>query len=90
MIVYKDFLKNFSSTGYFRDSDNLAEYLAKSTFLKFLNNEVAHEKSNLYRDSITNLNSATFIQWDSDKILYPRETSHFDQLTSSSGFIQKV
>ena len=60
-IVYKDFLKNFSSTGYFRDSDNLEEYLAKSTFLTFLNNEVAHEKSSLYRDSITNLNSATFI-----------------------------
>ena len=89
-LVYKDFLKDFSSTGYFRDSDNLSEYLAKSTFLSFLNNEVAHPKSVEYRDSITSLNSATFIMWDNDKILYPRETSHFDQLTSKRGKIQNI
>lgn len=52
-MVYKDFLKDFSSTGYFRDSDNLSEYLKKSTFLAFLNNEIPHEKNTLYRESIT-------------------------------------
>jgi hypothetical protein len=77
-LIYSDFFKEFSPTGYFRDVDNLREYLKKSTFLAFLNNEVSHEKNNLYKESITNLNSATFVMWDNDAILYPRETSHFD------------
>ena len=56
----------------------MGEYHKKSTFLAFLNNEVAHEKFDLYRESITNLNSATFIMWDNDAVLVPRETTHFD------------
>ena len=48
-MIYSEYLKDFSPTGYFRDVDNIGEYHKKSTFLAFLNNEVAHEKSDLYR-----------------------------------------
>ena len=36
------------------------------------------------------LNSASFISWDSDIIVYPRESHHFGQLTTSSGESQNM
>jgi hypothetical protein len=36
------------------------------------------------------LNAAIFIQWDSDIILYPRETQHFGQLTQTNGKVQNM
>ena len=80
-IMYSEYLTEISPTGYYRDVNNMAEYYEKSTYLAKLNNEVVHEKNDLYRQRIMALNSAIFIQWDSDIILYPRETQHFGQLT---------
>jgi hypothetical protein len=48
-LVYSDYLTDISPTGYYRDVDNMGEYYEKSTFLAELNNEVTHEKNDLYR-----------------------------------------
>ena len=82
MVGYSDILKSISPTGFYRDVDNLRKYYQKSTFLANLNNEVAHESNVAYRDRMLQLNTATFIQWDNDIILHPRETAHFGQLES--------
>ena len=79
--MYKDFLTEMAPTGYYRDVEDMSTYYEKSTFLSRLNNEIIHENNDLYRQRIMSLNSAFFISWDSDIILYPRETQHFGQLT---------
>lgn len=84
-VAYTETLQDLSGTGYFRDVDNMDTYLEKSSFLAKLNNEVVHPKNLKYRERILELNSAIFIQWDSDEILYPRETSFFDQLSPANG-----
>lgn len=48
-VMYSDFLTDVSPTGYFRDVDNLSEYFDKQKFLAKLNNEIVHEKNELYR-----------------------------------------
>lgn len=68
----------------------MSEYFEKSTFLSKLNNEVIHDKNDLYRQRMMSLNSAIFIQWDSDIILYPRETQHFGQLTTIKGKMMRM
>lgn len=48
-LIYSEFLSEVSPAGYFRDVDNMSEYFEKSTFLSKLNNEVIHDKNDLYR-----------------------------------------
>lgn len=77
--AYHDTLQGeLSGAGYFRDVDNLDIYLEKSSFLAKINNEVIHEKNLDYRERVMKLNSATLFMWDSDEVLYPRETQFFD------------
>ena len=56
----------------YRDLDNIDDYLERSEFLPYLNNEVKHKNADKYRNRILSLNSATFIKWDYDTVVYPR------------------
>ena len=84
-VAYSETIRDLSGTGYFRDVDNIDTYLEKSSFLAELNNEVIHPKNQQFREKVIKLNAAVFIQWDSDEVLYPRETSMFDQLSPANG-----
>lgn len=48
-LMYTDWLSELSPTGYYRDVDNLGDYYEYSTFLNKLNNEITHEKNDVYR-----------------------------------------
>jgi len=85
-LVYYDFFQdNISPAGYWRDVDNLESYVNKASFLPLMNNEVVHPDNVKFRDRMINLNTFTAISWDSDSVIYPRESQHFDQLTSLDG-----
>jgi hypothetical protein len=76
-VVYTPFMQDdltFSPNGYVRNVDNLDTYIENSSFLPILNNEVIHPDNKKFRDRMIHLNSASFIMWDRDTVLYPRET----------------
>lgn len=76
-IVYTSFMQDdltFSPNGYVRNVDDLDNYIENSSFLPILNNEVIHPDNEKFRDRMIHLNSACFIMWDNDSVLYPRET----------------
>lgn len=76
-IVYSNFMQDdltFSPNGYVRNVDDMDNYIEKSSFLPLINNEVIHEDNHKFRQRMIHLNSASFIMWDRDTVLYPRET----------------
>lgn len=52
-----------------------------------MNNEVNHRDSELYKARIMGLNSFTVIEWDADRVVYPRQSELFDQLSGKNGKI---
>ena len=74
-----------SAAGFFRDVDNMDTYLEKSSFLAKINNEVVHPKNLEYRERVMGLNAAILFMWDSDEVLYPRETQFFDEYSAING-----
>jgi triacylglycerol esterase/lipase EstA (alpha/beta hydrolase family) len=76
-MVYSKFMQDdltFSPNGYVRNVDDLDTYIEKSSFLPIINNEVIHENNAKFRERMINLNTASFIMWDRDTVIYPRES----------------
>lgn len=82
-LVYIPFIQNWVvPAGYFRDVNNMAEYLKRSVFLPKMNNELSHpgSYSDFRKEKFTALNAAMFVKYASDSVLYPRETAWFQEL----------
>ena len=72
--IFTDHLQNtWAPTNYFKDPNNYAEYLNKSTFLAEANNERYFSEE--IRQKFLNLNRCMFIKWDSDGVLQPEESA---------------
>ena len=69
-----------------KDHTKLDEYVAKSAFLPFLNNERDHPRANKYKKRFEGLNFLTMIKFMHDPIVYPRESSWFGE-TNPDGVV---
>ncbi|CDW83133.1 palmitoyl-protein thioesterase 1-like [Stylonychia lemnae] len=66
--------------GYFRDPNHLEEYLDYSVFLPFVNGEKKGNNTEAVFEKFSTLNSALFIMFSEDTMIYPKETAWFWQL----------
>jgi len=73
-------------SNYFKDHKKLDEYVEKSAFLPYLNNEKDHSRANKNKKRFENLNFLTMIKFMHDPIVYPRESSWFGE-TNSDGVV---
>jgi palmitoyl-protein thioesterase len=71
------FQKYVSFAGYWHDPLHHQEYLAKCSFLPYLNNEVDHDLAALYKKNICSLNCMVLVKSDNDDIIDPVESCHF-------------
>jgi hypothetical protein len=58
--------------------------------LPFLNNEVNHKDSEMYKARIMGLNSFTVVEWDSDGVVFPRQSELFDQISGRWGKVVEL
>lgn len=62
---------------YFRDPDNLPDYLQTNEFLTSINNEIALSRNLTYKDNLVRLNKLVLVIFQKDKTVVPKETSWF-------------
>lgn len=63
--------------GYFRNPDDLDNYLHKSKFLPRLNNEIGSELAEKNRERIKALNGFMMVMFDQDEVVSPRISQIF-------------
>lgn len=69
-------------TEYYRERDNKIAYhwyLNNSRLLPFLNNEKPHSLMDQYKKRFSSMNKVMLIMFGEDEVLYPRETSFFQE-----------
>lgn len=77
-IMYSSYMQNnVSVAGYWRDTTHYQEYLQKSCFLPYYNNEINHPKSARYKQNICALEHMMLILASHEEVLEPRESAHF-------------
>jgi len=84
-LVYTNFAQNyFAPAGYFRDVQNYDSYVKDSVLLSSLNNEKKNtwhvDHNDLRTSKFSDLNGAMLVKFDSDSVLYPKETAWFQSL----------
>ena len=85
---YSEFYQNtLSFAGYWRNPDNLHQYLEKSTFLPILNNEVVTNESKRYASNMKTLNNFVLVWSYTDETLYPRESAKFSFLDEDKNIV---
>lgn len=76
--VYNSFIQGLiGPAGYFRNPKNFNSYLSGSTFLAKLNNEIQHDKTELYKQRILDIEKIVLVMFDQDTMIIPKETAHF-------------
>jgi palmitoyl-protein thioesterase len=76
--IYSDFYQDhLSVSGYWRDPLKLKEYLARCSYLPFLNNERIHQLSTQYKNRILSLNNYIVIWSPFDDVINPPESAKF-------------
>lgn len=78
----------FAPAGYFRDANNISQYIRHSVFLPALNNEVSQtsEESDepiVRKNKLAGLNSLMLVKFDNDSVLYPKETAWFQEVNAN-------
>ena len=73
-----------SFAGYWKDPIYHEQYLAKSNFLPYLNNECDHADSALFKNNISNLLNMVLVQSTIDDVIDPIESCHFGFYTAGS------
>lgn len=66
-----------SLSNYWKDPNNYVLYLKQSSFLPYLNNEIPHKCSQLYKDNMCNLCNMVMVQSPQDDVIDPIESCHF-------------
>ena len=67
---------------YFRDPEDLENYLEHSNFLADVNNERA-VKNATYKDNVKKLERFIMYMFSDDTVVVPKETAHFDNVVGS-------
>ncbi|XP_010677096.2 uncharacterized protein LOC104892791 isoform X5 [Beta vulgaris subsp. vulgaris] len=76
--IYRKFIqKNLAVSGYIKIPNNIPSYLENSKFLPKLNNEIANERSSIYKERFKSLENLVLIKFDNENVLIPKETSWF-------------
>ena len=76
-VLYSSFCQNYVSfAGYWHDTLNYKQYLKYCVFLPYLNNEVEHQYSKLYKDNICKLKNMVLVMSTEDDIIEPRISCH--------------
>lgn len=79
--VYFPFIQQIAGpAGYFRDPNNLQDYMNYSVLLPYLNNE--KNANPTYKERFSALNKALFVMFSEDNVLFPKETAWFQPLKS--------
>lgn len=82
--MYTDFMQdNNIQAQYYRDIDNYDTYLLKSSYLKFVNNELVKDIN--YFDRLTSINKFVMIMFEKDETLIPKETAWFWDIEPKTG-----
>lgn len=66
-----------SFAGYWKDPLHYQEYLDGNIFLPYLNNEIDHQDSALFKKNICDLTTMVLVQSTEDEVIVPRESCHF-------------
>ena len=70
-------------SNYFKDHKKFQEYLDKSLFLPYINNEKDHPKANLNKKRFEELNYFLMVKFMHDPIIYPKESSWFGEMNEN-------
>jgi len=80
MVYFAEIQDEVGPAGYYRDPSNIETYLADSVFLPYLNNERELNYSKSIYERFTSLNSAVFVMFSNDTMIFPKETAWFGDL----------
>ena len=71
---------------YFRVFNDISDYLKKSIFLPYINNEL-DQKQAIYKQRITALEHFRMFMWTDDEVVYPRESAWFGELDENGNLV---
>ncbi|KAK2754686.1 hypothetical protein FQN54_006819 [Arachnomyces sp. PD_36] len=74
----------FVPSQYFRDPEDLDNYLEHSNFLADVNNE-REEKNETYRENLSSLNKFAMFMFEDDTTAVPKESAWFAEVNSTNG-----
>lgn len=84
--MYSDyFQENIIQAQYFRDNLNYETYLEKSSFLKWVNNDLFKDLD--IWDNLTSLDKFVMVMFEKDETLVPKESAWFQELNSDGDLI---
>jgi len=90
-LVYTSLAQNWiAPAGYFRDVANVKGYLKGSVFLPALNNENQSQNAEyaaLRASRFSSVNAAMFVMFDSDSVIYPKQTAWFQALDTKGALV---
>ncbi|KAK2731436.1 hypothetical protein FQN57_003446 [Myotisia sp. PD_48] len=69
---------------YFRDPEQMEDYLQHSNFLADINNERA-VKNGTYKKNLVSLNKFVMLMFDSDETVVPKESAFFTEVNATTG-----
>lgn len=75
---------HFVPAQYFRDPEDLENYLSYSNFLADVNNE-GEVKNETYRENMRALNRLAMFMFEDDTVMYPKESAWFAEVNGTSG-----
>ncbi len=88
-IIYSSGFQKYVSFGnYWKDPLHNELYLAQCTFLPYLNNEISHPNSALYKENLCSLQHMVIVQSTEEDIIDPPQSCHFGYYTT--GTAQKI
>ncbi|KAJ2236828.1 hypothetical protein H4R99_004127 [Coemansia sp. RSA 1722] len=62
---------------YFKDPDNIEQYLERNVFLPYVNNEIADRREMVYKDRLRELEKLVLIKFEQDEMIYPASSAWF-------------
>lgn len=77
VLYSKGFQKFVSFAGYWHDTLHYNKYIKKCRFLPYLNNQIDHPDSALFKKNICSLKNMVLVMSSNDDIIEPRISCHF-------------
>lgn len=85
-VVYSDSVQNqVAAAGYFRDTEDLGNYKAKSTFLAKLNNEKENDLMSIQKERLSSLNGFMLVMFEQDDVVLPPASELFGVWSKKDG-----
>jgi len=76
-VYFKEAQYHIGPAGYFRDPEDMVNYLADSVFLPYLNNEKTNNNEAGNKGRTININGFMMVEFLKDTMIYPKETAVF-------------